>query len=153
MMPLSSELFTLENELFKGAEKNINRRMIKNFLIVSFTGKNNLIGLMIDNNFFIKKFQTNMKNNDLLVNNIFEFIKQKNANIDKKFSVIVNIGPGSFSGIRISLAIGKGIEISKGAKLYGYKDYNLNEFNLKNIELLIKKNLIEKSLIKPVYLS
>ena len=87
------------------------------------------------------------------MNNIFEFIKEKNVNIDKNFSVIVNIGPGSFSGIRISLAIGKGIKISKGAKLYGYKDSSLEEFNLKNIELLIKKNLIENSLIKPVYLS
>ena len=51
----------------------------------------------------------------------------------------MNIGPGSFSGIRISLAIAKGIKISKGAKLYGYKDADLDEFNLKNIELLIKK--------------
>ena len=50
-----------------------------------------------------------MKNNKLLVNNIFQFIKQKNAYIDKNFSVIVNVGPGSFSSIRISLAIGKGI--------------------------------------------
>tara|TARA_B100000945_G_scaffold240547_1_gene196648 strand:- start:857 stop:1240 length:384 start_codon:yes stop_codon:yes gene_type:complete len=127
--------------------------MIKNFLIVSFTGKNNLIGLMIDNNFFIKKFQTNIKNNELLMNNIFQFIKEKNVNIDKKFSIIINLGPGSFSGIRISLAIGKGIKISTGAKLYGYNDASLDQFNRKNIELLIKKNLIEKSLIKPVYLS
>jgi len=127
--------------------------MIKDFLIINFTDKNNSIGLRINNNFFIKKFQTNIKNNESLVNNIFEFIKQKNVNIDENFSVIVNIGPGSFSGIRISLAIGKGIKISKGAKLYGYKDSNLDEFNRKNIELLIEKNLIEKSLIKPVYLS
>ena len=127
--------------------------MIKDFIIISFIGKNNSIGLRVNNNFFIKKFQTNIKNNKSLVNNISEFIKQKNANIDKSFSVIVNIGPGSFSGIRISLAIGKGIKISKGAKLYGYKDSSLEEFNLKNIELLIKKNLIENSLIKPVYLS
>ena len=127
--------------------------MIKDFLIISFTGKNNSIGLRVNSNFFIKKFQTNIKNNESLVNNIFEFIKEKNVNIDKNFSVIVNIGPGSFSGIRISLAIGKGIKISKGAKLYGYKDSSLEEFNLKNIELLIKKNLIENSLIKPVYLS
>ena len=127
--------------------------MIKDFIIISFIGKNNSIGLRVNNNFFIKKFQTNIKNNESLVNNILEFIKQKNASIDKNFSVIVNIGPGSFSGIRISLAIGKGIKISKGAKLYGYKDSSLEEFNLKNIELLIKKNLIENSLIKPVYLS
>ncbi len=127
--------------------------MIKDFLIINFTGKNNSIALRINNNFFIKKFQTNIKNNELLVDNIFEFIKQKKGNINPNFSVIVNIGPGSFSGIRISLAIGKGIKISKGAKLYGYKDSSLDVFNRKNIELLIKKNLIENSLIKPVYLS
>ena len=127
--------------------------MIKDFLIISFTGKNNSIGLRVNSNFFIQKIQTNIKNNELLVNNILEFIKQKNASIDKNFSVIVNIGPGSFSSIRISLAIGKGIKISRGAKLYGYKDSSLDEFSRKNIELLIKKNLIENNLIKPVYLS
>ena len=127
--------------------------MIKDFLIINFTGKNDSIGLKINNNFFVKKIQTNIRKNNLLVNNIFEFTKQKNANIDKNFSIIVNIGPGSFSGIRISLAVAKGIKMAKGAKLYGYKDTDLAEFNLKNIELLIQKNLIENNLIKPVYLS
>ena len=105
--------------------------MIKDFLIINFTGKNNSIGLRVNNNFFV---------NGLLVNNIFDFIKQKKANINKNFSVIVNIGPGSFSGIRISLAIAKGIKIVKGTKIFGYKDSHLAEFNLKNIELLIQKN-------------
>ena len=127
--------------------------MIKDFLIINFTGKNNSIGIRVNNNFFLKKLQTNIRTNETLVYSIFDFIKQKKAIIDKTFSIIVNIGPGSFSGIRISLAVAKGIKISKGAKLYGYKDSDLTEFNLKNIELLIKKNLIENNLIKPVYLS
>ena len=127
--------------------------MIKDFLIINFTGKNNSIGLRVNNNFFVKKLQTNIRNNGLLVNNIFDFIKQKKANINKNFSVIVNIGPGSFSGIRISLAIAKGIKIVKGTKIFGYKDSHLAEFNLKNIELLIQENLIENNLIKPIYLS
>ena len=127
--------------------------MIRDFLIINFTGKNDSIGLRVNNNFFVKKLQTNIRNNGLLVNNIFDFIKQKKANINKNFSVIVNIGPGSFSGIRISLAIAKGIKIVKGTKIFGYKDSHLAEFNLKNIELLIQKNLIENNLIKPVYLS
>ena len=49
--------------------------MIKDFLIINFTGKNNSIGLRVNNKFFIKKLQTNIKNNELLVNNIFDFIK------------------------------------------------------------------------------
>ena len=127
--------------------------MIKNFLIINCTGKNNIIALRVNNNFFLKKLQTNIRNNETLVNKIFVFVREKKANIDKNFSVIVNIGPGSFSGIRISLAVAMGIKITKGSKLYGYKDHDLGEFNAKNIEILIKNKLIENNLIKPVYIS
>ena len=127
--------------------------MINDFLIISITGSNDSIGLKIKNNFFIKKFNNNIKNNETIVNDIFEFIKQKSVNIDKNFSIMVNSGPGSFSGIRISIAVAKGIKISKGCKLYSYKGADLSEFNLKNIELLIKNNLLENKLIKPVYIS
>ena len=127
--------------------------MIKNFLVINCTGKNNVIALRINNNFFFKKLQTNMRSNELLVNNIFSFTKQKKANVDKNFSVIVNLGPGSFSSIRIAIAVAKGIKISSGAKLYGYRDEDLVNFNARNIGLLVKKKLIQNNLIKPVYLS
>ena len=127
--------------------------MIKNFLVINCTGKNNIIALRINNNFFFKKLQTNMRSNELLVNNIFSFTKQKKANVDKNFSVIVNLGPGSFSSIRIAIAVAKGIKISSGAKLYGYRDEDLVNFNARNIGLLVKKKLIQNNLIKPVYLS
>ena len=131
----------------------INKKMIKDFLIINCTGKNDSIGLRANSNFFIEKFQTNIENNEALVNKILEFLKKHKVKVDKDFSIIVNIGPGSFSTVRISLAVAKGIQISKGTRLYGYKDSVLNEFNLKNIEFLIQKNLLENELIKPVYLS
>ena len=127
--------------------------MIKDFLIINCTGKNDSIGLRINNNFFVKKFQINNKANDRLVGNIAEFLKKNKANVDKNFSIIVNQGPGNFSSIRVSLAVAKGIKLSRGAKLFGYKGDLLNELNLKNIELLIEKNLLENKLIKPLYIS
>ncbi len=91
--------------------------------------------------------------NELLVSEILNFLNNHNVILDKTFSVIVNLGPGSFSGLRISLAVAKGLAISKKVKLYGYKNSDLVLFNQENIEKLINTNLIEKKLIKPIYLS
>ena len=74
-------------------------------------------------------------------------------NFNNNFSILVNNGPGSFSSIRVSLAIAKGIKISKKINLFGFSNLDLGRFSLENIELLIKKNLIQKKLIKPIYLS
>ena len=127
--------------------------MIKNFLIISCTGKNDSIGLKIDNKFFTKKIQTNIRSYSLLVDNILIFLKKNKVKLDKNFSIIVNTGPGSFSALRISISVAKGIKIAVGLKLYGFINDNLGEFNLKNIEFLIENNLIENKLIKPHYLS
>ena len=51
--------------------------MISDFLIINFIGKKNSIGLRIDNNFFVKKFQINIKNNDTLVGSLIDFTKEK----------------------------------------------------------------------------
>ena len=127
--------------------------MIKNFLIISCTGKNDKIGLKINNNFFIHNFQTKIKNNEILVSTILNFTNKHKANIDEDFTVLVNNGPGSFSTIRVALAVAKGIKISNNVNLFGYKNEDLLQFNLENIEVLINKNLIENKLIKPLYFS
>jgi len=127
--------------------------MIKNFLIISFIGKDDKLGLRINKDFFIKNFHKKKRSNEKLVREILNFINSHNVKLDETFSVIVNQGPGSFSGIRISLAVAKGLEISKKVKLYGYIDNNLEVFDQKNIEKLIINNLVEKKLIKPIYLS
>ena len=127
--------------------------MIKDFLIINCTGKNDKIGLKINNNFFIHDFQTKIQNNEILVLTILNLINKHKANIDNNFSILINNGPGSFSTIRVALSVAKGIKISNNAKLFGFKNSDLPQFNLENIEVLINKNLIEKKLIKPLYLS
>ena len=118
--------------------------MIKDFLIINCTGKNDKIGLKINNNFFIHDFQTKIKNNEILVSTILNLTNKHKANIDENFTVLVNNGPGSFSTIRVALAVAKGIKISKNVQLFGFKDKDLSQFNLENIEVLINKNLIQK---------
>ena len=126
--------------------------MIKDFLIINFIGKENKIGLRVNSNFYIHDFDQNT-DNDLLVTSILNMIKKYKVNLSKNFSILVNCGPGSFSSLRISLAVSKGIKISKKIKLFGYKNSDLAQFNLVNIELLITKKLVQKNLIKPIYLS
>ena len=126
--------------------------MIKDFLIINFIGKENKIGLKVNNNFYIHDFDQ-ITDNDQLVPSILNMIKKYKVNLGKNFSIMVNSGPGSFSSTRISLAVAKGIKISNKIKLFGYKNSDLGQFSLANIELLIKKKLLQKNLIKPIYLS
>ena len=127
--------------------------MVKDFLIINCTGKNDKVGLKINNNFFVHDFQTKIQNNEILVSTILNLTKKHKANINKDFTVLVNNGPGSFSTIRVALAVAKGIKISNNVNLFGFKNEDLLQFSLENIEVLINKNLIEKKLIKPLYFS
>ena len=127
--------------------------MIKDFLIINCIGKNDKIGLKFNNNFFIHDFNLKTKEKDQLVVNILKLIKKYKVNLGPDFSILVNSGPGSFSSIRISLAVAKGIKLSKKIKLFGYNGSDLDQFTLANIELLIAKNLLQKNLIKPLYIS
>ena len=127
--------------------------MIKNFLILNCIGIDDKIGLKVNNNFFIYHFDQKIKNNDQLVLNILNLIKKHKVNFNNNFSILVNNGPGSFSTIRVSLAVAKGIKISKKINLFGFKNSDLGRFSLENIEVLIDKNLLEKNLIKPLYSS
>jgi tRNA A37 threonylcarbamoyladenosine modification protein TsaB len=127
--------------------------MIKNFLIINCIGKNDKIGLKVNDNFFIHDFNYKTKNNDQLVISILNLVKKHKVNFNDDFSILVNFGPGSFSAVRVSLAVAKGIKLSKKNNIFGFKNLDLGQFNLVNIEFLIKNHLLQKNLIKPLYIS
>ena len=118
---------------------NIKRKkMIKDFLIIDCTGKNDSIALKINNKFFIKKLQTNIIKNEILTLEIVNFIKKHDIEFNSSFSVFVNSGPGSFSGVRISLSVAKGIQIVKNTSTYSYNNFLINAAPY----LIEKKNIV-----------
>ena len=127
--------------------------MITDFLIINCIGKDDKIGLRINNDFYVHDLNQKVNNNDKLVLNILNLLKKHKVNINHSFSTFVNNGPGSFSSIRVSLAVAKGLKISKNINLYSYKNTDLDQFDRENIELLITQELIQNKLIKPIYLS
>ena len=130
---------------------NIKTMTIKNFLVINFTGKNDCLAIKFNDNFFIEKFQDKVNNSDNLLENILNFLKKKDIKIDKNFSVLVNQGPGSYTSLRVSIAVAKGIQLAKEIKIFGFKNDQISVFNLKNIEILIKSKSLENKLIKPFY--
>ena len=127
--------------------------MINNFLIINCIGKDDKLGLRINKDFFIHVIKKEDNMSETLVSKILKFLLKHKVKLKQNFSVIVNQGPGSYSGVRIALSVAKGLEISNKVKLFGFRNTDLKQFDLENIEQLLNKKLIEKKLIKPIYLS
>ena len=123
-MPLSSILSDMDKD--SSGEDIKNKKMIKDFLIIDCTGKNDSIALKVNNKFFIKKLQTNLIKNEILALDILNFVNKYKIKLDDNFSIFINSGPGSFSGIRISLSVVKGIQIVKNTNTYSYNNFLLN---------------------------
>jgi tRNA A37 threonylcarbamoyladenosine modification protein TsaB len=76
-----------------------------------------------ENKVFNKILQSDKFKNDLLMQQIEDFFKENKLNIEEISKIFVNQGPGNFSGLRGSLAIAKGISISKNINLFGYNTF------------------------------
>ena len=113
-----------------------------NFLSIDCSTDTSSLFIKTKNKTFSKVLQSDKFNNDLLMKRILDFFVENNLKFDDIAQIFVNQGPGNFSGLRGSLAIAKGISLSKNLKLFGY-----NTFILSSVKFFNKKNLIF-SLIK-----
>ena len=92
----------------------------------------------------------NFDNFTKLLNNFF---KKKKINIKDVDRIFINLGPGKFTSLRISLSIAKAISLANKTTLVGFKSSDLINKNYENLIKLDKKKLIIKDLIKPIYSS
>ena len=80
---------------------------------------------------------------------LLNFINKKKLNISDIDRIFINLGPGKFTSLRISLSVAKAISLANSAVLSGFKSKDLINKNYKDL-IKLRKN---KSLIKPVYSS
>ena len=87
---------------------------------------------------------------------ISDFLKTKSLKIEDITKIYINIGPGSFAGVRNSLSVVKAFNVVKKIDYYCFSfEYFKGEKNItyENIPDLCDKFKIKKNLINPIYIS
>ena len=87
---------------------------------------------------------------------INDFIRVNKSSLEDLDIIYLNRGPGSFAGIRNSLAIIKALFLTKRIDYYcfSFDDFKgFNEAKYEEVPNLCKKFKIKKNLINPLYLS
>ena len=119
----SSTMFNLSKfiprDLLVDSNSSINID-IMNFLSIDCSTDVGSLFVKAKNKSFSKILQSDKSNNDLLMKQILDFFKEINLKFDDISNIFVNQGPGNFSGLRGSLAIAKGMSLSKNLDLFGY---------------------------------
>ena len=94
-----------------------------NFLSIDCSTDIGSLFLKTKNKTFSKILQSDKSNNDLLMKKILDFFEENNLKFGDISKIFVNQGPGNFSGLRGSLAIAKGVSLSKNLNLFGYNTF------------------------------
>ena len=127
-----------------------------NILIIDAAKDKIFLIIIKDRNIYNVSHENSKTNYDKLIILINDFLNSKNLKIEDISKLYVNRGPGSFAGIRNSLAVVKAIYIAKKIDYYcfSFDDFDrLNKDKYENVPGLCDKFKIKKNLINPIYLS
>ena len=127
-----------------------------NSLIIDAANKKIYLTLIKNENIYNISHENSKTNYEKLTILINDFIKVYDLKIEKISKLYVNRGPGSFAGIRNSLAVVKAIFVAKKIDYYcfSFDDFdNLHENKYEKVPSLCEKFNIKKNLINPIYLS
>ena len=124
-----------------------------NFLIIDGTQDKIIFFSKFNNNSYHKSIEASKNNNEKLSMKLFDFFNENSIKLSELNNILVNQGPGKFSGIRTSIAVAKALSFINRLNLYGFNSNDLKDMNYNGIIDLYEKGLITKNLINPVYSS
>ncbi len=105
--------------------------------------------IIADKQSYTSRHANSRENFDKFMELLLNFINKKRLKISDIDRIFINLGPGKFTSLRISLSVAKAISLANSALLVGFKSKDLTNKNYQNLIKLYKN----KSLIKPIYSS
>ena len=125
-------------------------------LIVDATRYKIFLTLIVNKNIYTCSHENSKINFEKLMILINDFLKINFFSLDKIDDIYVNRGPGSFAGIRNSLATIKALYLTKKINYYcfSFEDFKgFEDVKQEDVPNLCEKFKIKKNLINPIYLS
>ena len=127
-----------------------------NNLIIDAARNSIFLTLIVNKNIYTSSYENSKSNFEKLIVIISEFLKKNKTTIKEIDKIYINRGPGSFAGIRNSLAVVKGFFLVEKIDYYcfSFVDFNKSEMiKYEDVPNLCNKFKIKKNLINPLYLS
>ena len=109
-------------------------------LIIDAANEKIVFVIIADKQSYTTRHINSRENFDNFMKLILNFLNKKKIKISDIDRIFVNLGPGKFTSLRISLSIAKAISLSNKAVLIGFKSQDLINKNYKNLIKLNKKN-------------
>jgi tRNA A37 threonylcarbamoyladenosine modification protein TsaB len=126
-----------------------------NNLIVDAARNKIFLTLIIDKNIYTCSHENSKINFEKLMILINRFLNNNKCTLNNVGRIYVNRGPGSFAGIRNSLAIIKALFLTKKIDYYcfSFQDFKgFDEIKYDDVPNLCEQFKIRKNLINPIYL-
>ena len=133
-----------------------NKKITMNNLIIDAANEKIFLMLIKSKNIYSASHENSKTNYEKLTILINDFLENNDLRINEISKLYVNRGPGSFAGIRNSLAVVKAIYVAKKVDYYcfSFDDFDKSNNNkYENIPNLCDKLKIKKNLINPIYIS
>ena len=122
-------------------------------LVIDAANEKIVFVIIADKQSYTTRYLNSRENFDKFMKLLLYFLNKKKVEINNIDRIYVNLGPGKFTSLRISLSIAKALTLVNKADLFGFKSDDLTNKNYQRLTKLDKKKLFNKSLIKAIYSS
>ena len=122
-------------------------------LIIDAANEKIVFEIITDEQSYTTSHINSRENFDNFMELLLKFLKKIKIKISDISKIFVNLGPGKFTSLRISLSIAKALSLANYINLIGFQSSDIINKDYKYLIKLDKQKLKNKGLIKPIYSS